>query len=298
MVAGEISRRTRVRSYGGCGVGDWLTRYPITLPDDKGIWTGTYELELAKAIAERGAGEATYASIAVDGADFFSGVMALAGASRVYAFEPLPAKHGAVAKDDRAESRFCPSRSSKPRSRSSRATLEFVVMPESSMGKLTTSSFQQENQGGQKIQVRRQWPLDTLWVAGEVQPPAVMKIDVEGAEMLVPARCAGFARHPSGQRSSWRFIRGTLARIAGALLEETGTETFGPWEGRCATSATFTRKTEGAGQIILMMSLQGSVQGGLLRPFRKAGMAVVRHWPWSVCASQSMKTGGKPVQFS
>ena len=27
-------------------------RYPITLPQDKGIWTGTYELELATGIAE------------------------------------------------------------------------------------------------------------------------------------------------------------------------------------------------------------------------------------------------------
>jgi FkbM family methyltransferase len=32
------------------------------------------------------------------------------------------------------------------------------------------------------------------------------------------------------------------------------------------------------------MSLQGSVQSGWLRPVRKAGLALARHWPWPVAA--------------
>ena len=39
------------------------------------------------------------------------------------------------------------------------------------------------------------------------------------------------------------------------------------------------------------MSLQGSVQGGLLRPLRKAGLALASWWPWPVVAR--LKTGRK-----
>jgi FkbM family methyltransferase len=62
--------------------------------------------------------------------------------------------------------------------------LEFIVMPQTSMGKLSLSSFQAENQSGQKIRVRAV-SLDALLVAGEVQPPTLMKVDVEGAELLL-----------------------------------------------------------------------------------------------------------------
>jgi hypothetical protein len=65
-------------------------RYPITLPQDKGIWTGTYELELATRIAEVvRPGDVCFDIGGWRG--FFSGVMALAGAAKVFVFEPLPA---------------------------------------------------------------------------------------------------------------------------------------------------------------------------------------------------------------
>jgi len=157
-------------------------KYPITLPDDKGIWTGTYELELAKAIA----GAVRRGDVCFDCGGwrgFFSGVMALAGASRVFAFEPLPANVAQLRKMI-ALNPGLPITLIEAAVSEQSGTLEFVVMPESSMGKLTTSSFQQEQQGGQRIKVRAV-TLDVLLASGEVQPPAVMKIDVEGAELLL-----------------------------------------------------------------------------------------------------------------
>src|SRR5207248_4429674 len=64
-------------------------RYPITLPEDKGIWTGTYELELARGIAET----VRPGDICLDVGGwrgFFCGVLAFAGASRVFVCGPLP----------------------------------------------------------------------------------------------------------------------------------------------------------------------------------------------------------------
>ncbi len=157
-------------------------KYPITLPDDKGIWTGTYELELATAIAAAvQAGDVCFDCGGWRG--FFSGVMALAGAGKVFAFEPLPTNVAQLRKM-LALNPDLPITLIEAAVTEQSGELEFVVMPETSMGKLTTSSFQADNQSGQKIRVRAV-ALDALLAAGEVPPPSVMKIDVEGAELML-----------------------------------------------------------------------------------------------------------------
>ena len=64
-------------------------KYPICLPEDKGIWTGTYELGFTTALARK----VNKGDICLDLGGwhgFLTGVMALAGARQVYVFEPLP----------------------------------------------------------------------------------------------------------------------------------------------------------------------------------------------------------------
>ena len=157
-------------------------KYPITLPDDKGIWTGTYEVELATAIAAAvRTGDVCFDCGGWRG--FFSGVMALRGAAKVFAFEPLPSNVVQLRKM-LALNPSLPITLIEAAVTEQPGELEFVVMPETSMGKLSTSSFQADNQSGQKIRVRAV-SLDALLAAGEVSPPALMKVDVEGAELML-----------------------------------------------------------------------------------------------------------------
>ena len=156
--------------------------YPISLPRDKAIWTGAYEKELAEAVARSvRQGDVCYDVGAHRG--FFSGVFALAGASSVIAFEPFPDncaqlqllfannphlpltfEQTAVGKDD--------------------GIVEFNVMPDSSMGKLASSSFQSDIESAAvlKVSVRS---LDSLISEGKYPAPQIIKIDVEGAEVDV-----------------------------------------------------------------------------------------------------------------
>ncbi|MFM2293874.1 MAG: hypothetical protein RLZZ350_287 [Verrucomicrobiota bacterium] len=157
-------------------------KYPITLPDDKGIWTGTYEVGLATAIAAAvQPGDVCFDCGGWRG--FFSGVMARQGAGKVFAFEPLPANVAQLRKMLGLNPEL-PITLIEAAVTEQPGELEFVIMPETSMGKLVTSSFQAEDQSGQKIRVRAV-SLDALLATGEVQPPAVMKIDVEGAELML-----------------------------------------------------------------------------------------------------------------
>jgi FkbM family methyltransferase len=152
---------------------------------------------------------------------FFSGVMALAGASRVFVFEPLPANVAQLRKMI-ALNPGLPISLIEAAVTEQSGTLEFVIMPESSMGKLTTSSFQQKHHGGQTIRVRAV-TLDALLAAGEVQPPAVMKIDVEGAELMLlrGARNLLAAHKP---KLFMEIHSGELARDCRGFLTQLGYE--------------------------------------------------------------------------
>lgn len=157
-------------------------KYPITLPQDKGIWTGTYELDLATLVAA--AVRRGEPALDIGGwRGFFGGVMALTGASPVCIFEPMPANCAQIRRMIELNPGL-PIELVEAAVSDVEGTLEFLLMPESSMGKLSTSSFQAGNQSGRKITVRTV-ALDGLLAAGRIRPPSVIKIDVEGAELLV-----------------------------------------------------------------------------------------------------------------
>lgn len=156
--------------------------YPISLPDDKLIWTGTWEIDfsvqLEKAVAD---GAVCYDIGGHRG--FLAGVMLMSGASQVHCFEPNPENADQVRKvialnSDRDMQIHQMALADED------GEAEFVVMGESSMGKLGTSSFQKDEKGvtSFKVIVRS---LDSLVAETGMRPPGLMKIDVEGAEVAV-----------------------------------------------------------------------------------------------------------------
>jgi FkbM family methyltransferase len=166
-------------------------RFEVTLPLDKAIWAGTYEPEFAEAISQGVKdGDVCYDVGGYRG--YMSGVMALAGASRVLVFEPLPENQQALQRLSSLNPEL-------------NITLEPVavgntdgsvrlrVMADASMGKLVISTFQAGATGTGEIDVaiRR---LDSLVQAQEIPSPQVIKIDVEGAELCVLLGAAGVLR--------------------------------------------------------------------------------------------------------
>ena len=156
--------------------------FRIMMPEDKGIWTGTYEIDFAKRLADSiEPGDVVYDIGCWHG--FFSGVMASQGASHVHAFEPLPANAERIRKlislnPDRAITLHEIAVGEHD------SELDLLVMPETSMAKLEASTFQAENTSATRLRVNVR-SIDAMVSAGEIAPPAVMKIDVEGAEAMV-----------------------------------------------------------------------------------------------------------------
>jgi FkbM family methyltransferase len=155
--------------------------YPVRLPQDKGVWTGTYESEFAAALANA----VTPGSACLDIGGwhgFYSGVMALAGASKVIVFEPLPANCARIRRLIELNPQLSIELIEAAVSEIS-GELEFQVMPETSMGKLACSAFQPEQTGAKRITVNAV-TIDDLVTTMKIERPNVIKIDVEGAELL------------------------------------------------------------------------------------------------------------------
>lgn len=157
-------------------------RFPISLPQDKNVWTGTYETHFSSLLAnavKRG-------DVCFDVGSwraFFSGVFALAGASKVYAFEPLPSNVAHIRKVLELNPEL-PITLFEVAVADRCGETSFSVLPASSMGKLPTSSFQAAVHGTSEMVVKIV-SLDGLIASGEAKLPDVVKIDVEGAEVLV-----------------------------------------------------------------------------------------------------------------
>jgi len=154
-------------------------RFEVSLPLDKSIWSGMYEREFTAAIVK--CVKPGYICYDVGGyRGYLAGAMAMAGASRVFVFEPLPANQKALC-------RLCELNPQLPvnviavalGAEDGAALLK--VMPDASMGKLSSSSFQSEVTAlnEMSITVRK---IDSLLQTREIPPPDVLKIDVEGAE--------------------------------------------------------------------------------------------------------------------
>jgi FkbM family methyltransferase len=158
-------------------------RFRVHMPEDKGIWTGTYEAAFA---ARLGAGvKAGRPAFDIGGwHGFFAGVMSAQGASEVHVFEPLPENQSRI----RQLIYLNPDRSIKLHSCAvgdDDAEIELVVMPETSMAKLEISTFQSALTSNHRMKVKLR-SIDSMVAAGEIPPlPGLIKIDVEGAEVLV-----------------------------------------------------------------------------------------------------------------
>ena len=154
----------------------------IKMPDDKGIWTGTYEIDFAKRLAASVVpGKVAYDIGSWHG--FFAGVMAAQRASHVHVFEPLPANadriRRLVALNPSHAITLHPAAVAEHDSE-----MNLMIMPETSMAKLETSTFQADTTSATCMRVKVR-SIDSMVAAEEIAPPALMKIDVEGAEAMV-----------------------------------------------------------------------------------------------------------------
>ena len=157
-------------------------RFEVTLPLDKAIWSGTYEPDFASAISGGvRSGDVCYDIGGYRG--YMSGAMALAGAAKVVAFEPLPSNQCALR-------RVCELNPGLNIEIMAVAVgnvddaMRLRVMADASMGKLATSTFQldADPEGEIDVAVRR---LDSMVQGHEIPPSQVIKIDLEGAELDV-----------------------------------------------------------------------------------------------------------------
>jgi FkbM family methyltransferase len=157
-------------------------KFEVTLPLDKAVWAGTYELAFASAIARTvRPGDICYDIGGYRG--YMSGVFALSGASRVFVFEPLPT-------NQRALRRLCelnPSLSIDVLALAVgnlNGSTRLKVMPDPSMAKLADSTFQPTARPADEIEISIK-KIDSLVEQRQLPGPDVVKIDVEGAELDV-----------------------------------------------------------------------------------------------------------------
>jgi FkbM family methyltransferase len=166
--------------------------FRVKMPEDKGIWTGTYEIDFAKQLAANVTPRAvTYDIGGWHG--FFAGVMAAQGASQVHVFEPLPANAERI----RDLVSLNPERKitlHKVAVGETEGEMDLLIMPYTSMAKLEASTFQPDATAAERVRVKVR-SIDTMIENGEIAPPALIKIDVEGAELLVLKGAAAALRH-------------------------------------------------------------------------------------------------------
>lgn len=157
---------------------------PITLPDDKFLWTATWEIEISEHLQQM----TRQGSIALDiGAHrgFFAGIMALAGAEKVYCFEPLPENleklHALCELNPQLAIDILPVALAEEN-----GTAEFIVdfRYQNAMGKLSSSTFKPKAKNFEKLTVNVR-SLDSLNDEQALGDIGLIKIDVEGAEIAV-----------------------------------------------------------------------------------------------------------------
>src|SRR5262245_30599350 len=115
-------------------------RFEVALPLDKAVWSGTYEPDFSEAIA-RGVtkGDVCYDIGGYRG--YMSGLMALAGASKVLVFEPLPVNQRALRRLKELNPKL-PIELMPLAVGNTDGSVRLKVMADPSMAKLGSSSFQ------------------------------------------------------------------------------------------------------------------------------------------------------------
>jgi FkbM family methyltransferase len=158
-------------------------RFEVKLPQDKAIWTGTYEYEFLSAIVEHIRKDDVCYDIGGH-RGFISGAMALAGASRVFVFEPVPANQKAIARlvelNPQLPILMLPYAISGEDSAG-----HFQIRPDLSMGSLADGQERGEQLAEFKTMPITVRQIDSLLQNQEIIRANVAKIDVEGAEFAV-----------------------------------------------------------------------------------------------------------------
>jgi len=150
---------------------------PIRLPQDKAFWKGTYEEGFCSRLQEATKpGDVCFDIGAFRG--YTAGVMALAGASHVRAFEPAPLNQNAVRKVMALNPKL-PIQLFEGAVGAGEGTIKITIHEDSSM------NFVGEDASGRPAVEVRMIALDNLVGEREAPEPKLLKIDVEGAEASV-----------------------------------------------------------------------------------------------------------------
>lgn len=152
-------------------------RMPIRLPDDKGFWKGTYEEEFCSRLAAAvKPGDICYDIGAFRG--YTAGVLSLAGASEVRAFEPAPVNQQAVRRVMSLNAQL-PIKLVEAAVGAEEGSIKITIHEDASM------NFVGEDASGRPSIDVRLLALDSAVAAGEAPAPQLLKVDVEGAEASV-----------------------------------------------------------------------------------------------------------------
>jgi len=157
--------------------------FPVQLPQDKLMWVGTWELDFSNALYRYvQPGSICYDIGGYKG--YYSGIMAMKGASRVYVFEPMPVNVDKIRKMISLNGNL-PIQLVEAAASDASGVTTFRLMPEDTMGKIEKSTFQPEDGALSQIQVNT-ISIDDFIEKGNPAPDFI-KIDVEGAEEFVLA---------------------------------------------------------------------------------------------------------------
>ena len=156
--------------------------FRVRMPEDKGIWTGTYEHNFAAEVAA--VVEPGCVAYDIGGwHGFFAGVMAARGAREVHVFEPVAGNAQRINSLIELNPRF-DIRLHQFALGDQDTEAELLLTAQTSMAKLSKSMFQPTEVVIDRKRVRLA-KIDTLIASGELAPPNLIKMDVEGAEAFV-----------------------------------------------------------------------------------------------------------------
>jgi FkbM family methyltransferase len=190
-------------------------RMPIRLPQDKAFWKGTYEEGFcARLRAAVRPGDVCYDIGAFRG--YTAGVMALAGASDVRAFEPAPLNQQAVRRV-MALNPGLPIKLVEAAVGAEEGSIKITIHEDSSM------NFIGEDASGRPAVEVKMVVLDSLLATGAIKVPQLLKVDVEGAEASV-LRGAATALRESVREIFVELHHNEARRDCEQILAEAGFE--------------------------------------------------------------------------
>ena len=155
--------------------------FPVTLPQDKLMWLGTWELDFAKTL--KSFVKSGFVCYDIGGyKGYYAGIMALSGAKDVFIFEPMPSNADSINQLIALNPKL-PIELHQVAISDISGEADFKFMTEDTMGKLSISSFEKEVSSEKALKVLCK-SLDDF-ISNGFPEPDFIKIDVEGAEEFV-----------------------------------------------------------------------------------------------------------------